>query len=139
VVGRDGKVLSEVWDTDNAAAFLGATVPGFPNFFILLGPNVGSGHGGSMIRSIENQTHYVLDAIRTMASSGARSVEVREETYENYKQAVDDAHERMVWTHQGARNWYRNSRGRIIAITPWRHDEFWRMTRKADPEDYIFG
>jgi 4-hydroxyacetophenone monooxygenase len=92
-----------------------------------------------MIRSIENQTHYVLDAIRTMASSGARSVEVREETYENYKQAVDDAHERMVWTHQGARNWYRNSRGRIIAITPWRHDEFWRMTRKADPKDYIFG
>lgn len=138
VVGRDGRKLRDVWDTDNAAAFLGATVPGFPNFFILLGPNVGSGHGGSMIRSIENQTHYVLDAIRTMADTGARSVEVREDTYENYKQAVDDAHDRMVWTHQGARNWYRNSRGRIIAITPWRHDEFWRMTRKADPKDYIF-
>lgn len=138
VVGRDGQRLRDVWETDNAAAYLGSTVPGFPNFFVLLGPNVGSGHGGSMIRSIENQTHYVLDAIRQLAKHGAASIEVRPEVYEGYKRKIDEAHARMVWTHPGAENWYRNSRGRIVAITPWRNDDFWRMTRRANPDDYLF-
>lgn len=138
VIGRNGQRLKDAWETDNAAAYLGATIPGFPNFFVLLGPNVGSGHGGSMIRSIENQTHYVLDAIRQLANTGAGSIEVRPEVYEAYKQRIDEAHARMVWTHPGAENWYRNSRGRIVAITPWRNDDFWRMTRRADPNDYHF-
>ncbi len=139
VIGRDGRVLRDEWEVDNASAYLGSVVPGFPNFFILLGPNVGSGHGGSMIRSIENQTHYMIDAIRQMASRDAATIEVRGEVYQDYAKAVDDAHEKMVWTHPGAENWYRNKRGRIIAITPWRNDMFWRMTRTADPGDYQFG
>ena len=136
VIGRDGKHLRDEWETDNAAAYLGSAVPGFPNFFILLGPNVGSGHGGSMIRSIENQTHYIVDAIRKMSSLNARSIEVRAPVYDAYKRSIDDAHEKMVWTHKGANNWYRNSRGRIVAITPWRNDAFWRMTRSANPDDF---
>lgn len=139
VIGRGGLVLREEWEVDNASAYLGSVVPGFPNFFILLGPNVGSGHGGSMIRSIENQTHYMIDAIRQMAKRHARTIEVREEAYQDYAKAVDEAHEKMVWTHPGAENWYRNTRGRIVAITPWRNDMFWRMTRAADPADYRFG
>lgn len=138
VIGNDGARLRDVWETDNAAAYLGSTVPGFPNFFILLGPNVGSGHGGSMIRSIENQTNYMIDAIRKMTEHPAQAIEVRSEVYEAYKRKIDELHERMVWTHAGASNWYRNSRGRIVAITPWRNDAFWRMTRSAHPEDYLF-
>ena len=64
---------------------------------------------------------------------------VRKEIYHDYARAVDEAHEKMVWTHPGAENWYRNRRGRIVAITPWRNDMFWRMTRAADPADYRFG
>jgi 4-hydroxyacetophenone monooxygenase len=139
VIGRDGRVLRDEWEVDNASAYLGSVVPGFPNFFILLGPNVGSGHGGSMIRSIENQTHYMIDAIRQLTESDAKTIEVREEVYRNYAKAVDDAHDKMVWTHPGAENWYRNKRGRIVAITPWRNDMFWRMTRAANPADYRFG
>ena len=139
VIGRDGRVLRDEWEVDNASAYLGSVVPGFPNFFILLGPNVGSGHGGSMIRSIENQTHYMIDAIRQMTKKGAATIEVRGEVYRDYVQSVDAAHEKMVWTHPGAENWYRNKRGRIVAITPWRNDMFWRMTRAADPADYRFG
>jgi 4-hydroxyacetophenone monooxygenase len=44
----------------------------------------------------------------------------------------------MVWTHRGTDNWYRNSRGRVVAITPWRNDDFWRMTRQANPDDFVF-
>lgn len=138
VTGRDGRRLEEYWEGDNAKAYLGTVVPGFPNFFILLGPNVGSGHGGSMIRSIENQTHYAISILATMFEKGAGQVEVREKVYESYNDKIDEAHAKLVWTHPGTENWYRNSRGRVVAITPWRNDAFWRMTREADPADFIF-
>lgn len=138
VVGRGGRVLRDFWDGDNAAAYLGTVVAGFPNFFILLGPNVGSGHGGSMIRSIENQTHYALRIVEEMVRQNAVAVDVREQVYTNYSDRVDAAHEKLVWTHPGTENWYRNARGRIVAITPWRNDAFWRMTRTANPADFNF-
>ena len=138
VIGRRGRVLRDFWEGDNAKAYLGTIVPGFPNFFILLGPNVGSGHGGSMIRSIENQAHYALSILERMFEQGADSVEVREKIYEDYNREIDEAHAKLVWTHPGTENWYRNSRGRVVAITPWRNDAFWRMTRDADPKDFVF-
>jgi len=139
VIGRNGRTLKDYWETDNASAYLGTTVPGFPNFFILLGPNVGSGHGGSMIRNIECQTNYALSVLEKMFDRGAPSAEVRQDRYEDYKQRIDAAHERLVWTHPGVDNWYRNSRGRVVVITPWRNDAFWRMTREANPDDYVFS
>ncbi len=138
VIGRNGRSLKDFWQTDDASAYLGSTVPGFPNFFILLGPNVGSGHGGSMIRNIECQAHYALSVLRTMFEKRASAAEVREDIYENYKKRIDDAHEKMVWTHPGVESWYKNTRGRVIAITPWRNDAFWRMTRQANPDDYVW-
>lgn len=138
VVGREGCVLREFWEGDNAAAYRGTLVPGFPNFFILLGPNVGSGHGGSMIRNIEAQAHYATRVIEALVLAQADAVEVREDAYADYKAQIDAAHEKLVWTHPGANNWYRNSRGRVVAITPWRNDAFWRMTRDAKPEDLKF-
>jgi 4-hydroxyacetophenone monooxygenase len=138
VVGRDGLVLGDFWDHDNASAYLGTTVPGFPNFFVMFGPNVGSGHGGSMIRSIENQANYMARILEAMFEQNARVSEVRAEVYDEYRTRVDAAHEKLVWTHKGVDNWYRNSRGRVIAITPWRNDAFWRMTREANRDDYHF-
>jgi 4-hydroxyacetophenone monooxygenase len=139
IVGRNGRVLSDFWENDNASAYFGTTVPGFPNFFILLGPNVGSGHGGSMIRNIECQTNYATSVLQEMFDQQASTAEVREDIYQNYSKKIDEAHEKMVWTHPGVDNWYRNSRGRVVVITPWRNDAFWRMTRQANPEEYVFG
>jgi 4-hydroxyacetophenone monooxygenase len=136
VIGRDGRALSEVWNGDDARAYLGTTVPGFPNMFTLLGPNVGLGHGGSIISNIENQMDYVMSALEQMFARGAAQIEVRQDVHDRYNAAVDAAHARMVWTHPGMDNWYRNSRGRVVAITPWRNDDFWRMTRRADLADF---
>ena len=138
VIGRDGRVLREFWEGDDAAAYRGTLVPGFPNFFILLGPNVGSGHGGSMIRNIEAQAHYATRLIEALVQAQADAVEVREDAYADYKARIDAAHEKLVWTHPGSTNWYRNARGRVVAITPWRNDAFWRMTREAKLEDLKF-
>jgi 4-hydroxyacetophenone monooxygenase len=139
VIGRRGRVLREQWGKDNARAYLGATIPGFPNLFTLLGPNVGLGHGGSVIKAVELQVDYVLSVLERMFERGAASVEVREDVCEGYNARVDEAHQRMVWTHRGTDNWYRNSRGRVVAITPWRNDDFWRMTRQANANDYVFA
>lgn len=139
IIGREGQVLREKWGEDDAAAYLGTLVPGFPNFFILLGPNVGAGHGGSMIRNIENQMHFAGEVVLSASGRGAQTVEVRDDVYENYLRRIDEAHEKLVWTHPGTENWYRNSKGRVVAITPWRNDAFWRMTRKPDESDLEFG
>ncbi|MCC6000589.1 MAG: NAD(P)-binding domain-containing protein [Pararhodobacter sp.] len=137
--GRDGQLLSDVWETDNPRAYIGATVPGFPNFFCILGPNVGLGHGGSMIKAIELQTSYILSVLARMVEHDAMTVEVRQDVFEDYNRRIDEAHDRMVWTHEGTENWYRNSRGRVVAITPWRNDYFWHLTRDANAQDFVFG
>ncbi|RST87712.1 NAD(P)/FAD-dependent oxidoreductase [Aquibium carbonis] len=139
VVGRGGRRLRDVWNGDDARAYLGTAIPGYPNFFTLLGPNVGLGHGGSIIAPIENQMDYVMSLLSTMLSQHAATVEVRQDVHDAYNERVDAAHERMVWTHAGMENWYRNKRGRVVAITPWRNDDFWRMTRRADPRDYTIA
>jgi 4-hydroxyacetophenone monooxygenase len=138
VIGRGGRALKEFWREDDARAYLGATIPGFPNFFTLLGPNVGLGHGGSIIKVVELQVNYILSILERLFDHGAASVEVRRAVYERYNARVDAAHQRMVWTHPGTENWYRNSRGRVVVITPWRNDEFWRMTRQANSDEYVF-
>src|SRR5690606_35064830 len=139
VVGRAGRVLREFWNGDDVAAFLGTFVPGFPNLIILTGPNTGSGHGGSMIRIMESQLHYALRVIEEMDKRGAKTFEVREPVYEDYRREVDSMHEKLIWQHPGANNWYRNSRGRVVSITPWRNDEFWRMTRDPAPDHFYFS
>jgi len=139
VVGRNGRVLREFWDGDDVAAYLGTLVPGFPNMFILVGPNTGSGHGGSMMRIMENQIHYSTNIIEQMLARMAATVEVREDVYEAYRAEVDAMHEKLMWSHRGTDNWYRNSRGRVTTITPWRNDKFWRMTRKAAEQDLMFS
>lgn len=138
IVGREGQLLRDHWGEDNASAYLGTLVPGFPNFFILLGPNVGSGHGGSMIRNIENQMHFAGQVVQCAEAQEASTVEVKETAYTDYSRRIDDAHDRLVWTHPGTENWYRNSQGRVVAITPWRNDAFWRMTRSPDEADLEF-
>jgi len=137
VVGNEGQSLSDVWDGDDARAYLGTTVPGFPNLFTLLGPNIGLGHGGSVITPVEAQITYVMNLLEKIFAEGAQTVEVRQDVHDSYNRRVDDAHKNMVWTHPGMENWYRNSKGRVVAITPWRHDDFWRMTREADLSNYI--
>jgi 4-hydroxyacetophenone monooxygenase len=138
VIGAGGQHLKDVWDTDNPKAYMGTLVPDFPNMFVLLGPNTGLGHGGSIIPVVERQINYVLLLLEKMFENKSPTIEVRRDIFEDYNKKVDSAHAKMIWTHEGTTNWYRNKRGRVVAITPWRNDDFWRMTRKIDEKDYIF-
>jgi 4-hydroxyacetophenone monooxygenase len=137
VTGRTGESLRATWDDDNARAYLGTAIPGFPNFFTMYGPNLQPGHGGSLMFIFECQMHYIVDLLQQMFRQGIGAAECRKDTYDEYNQAVDDAHARMIWTHPGASTYYRNSRGRVVVNNPYRVIDYWHLTRRADLADYV--
>ena len=136
-VGRSGRTLRDTWNGDDARAYLGLTVPDFPNFFVLYGPNTQPGHGGSLLFVIEMLMHYVLDLVGQMFAADAASVEVRQDVHDRYNAAVDAAHEAMVWTHPGMQTYYRNGRGRVVVNLPYRNVDLFDRTRRADLSDYL--
>jgi 4-hydroxyacetophenone monooxygenase len=137
VRGRSGGTLQDAWNGDDGRAFLGLAIPDFPNLFTLYGPNTQTGHGGSLIYTVEAQVHYFLDLLTKMLEGGIGSVECRPEPYDSYAQRIDEANEAMIWTHPGMDTYYRNSRGRVVVVNPLPNLEFWRLTRHADMNDWI--
>lgn len=136
IVGRSGRSTKEIWGEHDARAYLGITVPDFPNFFIMTGPNTGLGHGGSFITILECQIRYIMDALALMRSEGLGTIECRTEVNDRYNEAVDRRHAHMVWTHPAMENWYRNPDGRVVSVLPWRINDYWAMTNKVDPADF---
>jgi 4-hydroxyacetophenone monooxygenase len=134
--GRGGVRLHDAWDDDDARAYLGTAVPSFPNFFVLYGPNTQFGHGGSLISLMERQVHYMMSVLQQMFDRDLGSVEVLPSVHQDYNDRIDDAHERMVWTHPGMDTYYRNARGRVVVNNPFRMQEFWQLTESADLSEY---
>jgi 4-hydroxyacetophenone monooxygenase len=134
--GRDGVSLRDIWGDDDPRAYLGVTVPRFPNMFMLYGPNTNLGHGGSAIFHTECQVRYIMLALREMIEARVAALECRQAPHDAYNDRVDAAHRRMVWAHGGVGNWYKNARGRVIANSPWRLVDYWAMTHEFDPADY---
>jgi 4-hydroxyacetophenone monooxygenase len=137
VYGRAGKRLREVWGEEDARAYLGITVPDYPNFFIIFGPQTNLGHGGSAIFHSECQIRYAMEGIREMIEAGAKSIECRKAPFDAYNIKIDAALAKMVWSHKGMSNWYKNSKGRVATNSPWRLVDYRNMTEHIDPADYI--
>ncbi|WP_313620339.1 NAD(P)/FAD-dependent oxidoreductase [Achromobacter sp.] len=138
--GRGGRSIREAWDEKGAEAFMGVAAPGFPNMFILAGPNTALGHGGSVVALLETQVRYVMGLLQQgMVRAGGRfELEVRKDRHDVYNARVQAAHDRMIWTHKGMSNWYRNAHGKVVAPTPFRNDDYWHMLRKTDMDDYRY-
>ncbi|WDZ83804.1 flavin-containing monooxygenase [Micromonospora cathayae] len=128
--------LAEVWADDNATAYLGITVPGFPNLFLMHGPNTALAHGGSVIFHAECQSRYIVSLLMTLVERGVDAVDVRQDVHDAYVKQIDDLHSRLVWSHPGMTNWYRNAAGRVIGVSPWRLLDYWQLTRSPDLADY---
>ena len=134
VRGRGGQRLVDAW-AGSPRAHLGCTVAGFPNLFLLLGPNTGLGHS-SMVYMLESQIAYVVDALRVMRERGAAVAEVRPEVQAAYNRALDARMARSVWT-TGCSSWYLDATGRNSALWPdwtWR---FRQRTRRFDPAAHV--
>jgi 4-hydroxyacetophenone monooxygenase len=137
VRGARGVDIRDRWGMDDPRAYKGMTVPGFPNFFILTGPNTALAHGGSIVFHTECQVRYVLEAVREMIEGGRRTVEVREDVHDAYNVLVDEKCRQMVWSHPGVTSWYKNKAGRITVTSPWRLVDYWAMTREFAADEYL--
>jgi 4-hydroxyacetophenone monooxygenase len=136
VRGRSGRSLRQLWGDDDAFAYLGVTVPDYPNFFMIYGPNTNLGHGGSVIFHTECQVGYITRLLVQMVETGAASIEVRDSVCADYNEQVDAAHSRMIWSHPGMSTYYRNATGRVVTHTPWRLIDYWHMTRTPNLDDF---
>ncbi len=139
ITGRDGTDLHERWQGDDARAYLGLTVPGFPNFFMLYGPNTNIVINGSIVYFSECGVRYILDAIRLLLEEGARALDLREEVHENFNEAVDAANRGMTWGASSVNSWYKNSKGRSAQNWPFTLLEYWRRTKQIDAKDYTLS
>lgn len=132
VAGIEGRDLQDAWRA-GAEAHLGITVAGFPNAFMLYGPNTNLGVG-SIIAMIEAQVGYVIDALRTLDMTGARALDVRPEVQAASGEALQARLRGSVWTR--CANWYRDPSGRVVNNWPGQMVEYVRRTRRLRTEEY---
>jgi cation diffusion facilitator CzcD-associated flavoprotein CzcO len=131
ITGRDGRRLNEVW-RDGAHAFLGLAIPGFPNLFLMYGPNTNTGNT-SVIYFHESQARYLVQAVRLIADGGP-PLDVRPEVAAGFDAEMQRRLAGSVWT--GCRNWYRTAGGRVVTNWPGLAGEYRRRTARLRPADY---
>jgi cyclohexanone monooxygenase len=135
ICGRDGRTLAEVW-ADGMVSNRSATVAGFPNMFLLVGPNVGVGHT-SMVYMIESQVAYVDDALKTMDAEGLAVLETTREAQEAYRALIAEKSKGTVWLGGGCASWYLDKHGHNTTLWPDFTFRFRKLTRKLDRENYV--
>jgi 4-hydroxyacetophenone monooxygenase len=138
VTGRNGIDLNEQWEGNNGRAYLGITVPNFPNLFCIYGPNTNLVVAGSIAHNAESQVNYILHSFKLLFEAGKDAMDCRQDVHDDYNNRVDEANEGAAWGWPGVNSWYKNDRGRITANLPFRIIDYWRMTKQTDPADYHF-
>ncbi|SIN64517.1 4-hydroxyacetophenone monooxygenase [Parasphingorhabdus marina DSM 22363] len=134
--GRDGTTLEDLWSEDGARAHLTLTIPKFPNFIILYGPNAGA-VTGSFHSWMECLTRYSCRLITETIESGSKTFEIKEDVYLDYNDRLDKGLKTLLLENQGAGGgYYLNSHGRPGVTQPWTFDQFYEMIREPDFDEY---
>lgn len=135
--GEGGKELHEVWNED-ARAYLGITMPGFPNFFMMYGPNTNIVVNASIIFFSECEMHYILGCLKLLQEKDADALTPKRSVFDQYNAEVDAANAEMPWGYADAPTWYRNKYGRVAQNWPFRMIDYWNKSRTPNPEDFDF-
>jgi 4-hydroxyacetophenone monooxygenase len=139
VSGRDGLTLAEAWggDPGDPRAYLGITLPRFPNFFFMYGPNTNAGTSASIIYTSELQVRYAMECIRELIERDYAALDVRTEVHDAYNEKVDAALRTLVWSHPKVNSWYnRGPNGRVATNLAFPIVDYWEMTRRPNLADY---
>lgn len=136
MIGRDGVSLHGQWG-DEPTAYLGITVPRFPNLFLCYGPGTNLAHSAGLFFHAEYQTMHAMDAIHRVLEAGARTIEVRQDFHDRYVDELVEQISSLVWAHPTIQHsHYKNPDGKIYTLSPWPMDEYWERTREVDPDAY---
>ena len=135
--GPDGTELHEHWNGD-PRAYLGITIPGYPNLFVLYGPNTNIVINASIIFFSECEVRYVMGCLGMLLARGERSMECRQAVHDAYNEYIDRGNEEMAWGTPGVSTWYKNAAGRVTQNWPFSMLEFWNQTKSPKSEDFVF-
>ena len=136
IFGLEGRELGETWG-DRPEAYLGTTVSGFPNMFIMYGPNTNHG-AGSVPYSNECQYNYILDAINRLQAGGHRYLDLKSEVLDQWRDEMEERSAKSVWTQGGCESWYVTNNGINTNNWPGPWLEYKRRTRRISPDEYQF-
>lgn len=136
ITGREGRRLQDSWH-QGAEAYLGMTVSGFPNLFVLYGPNTNLGHN-SIVMMLESQAKYIATLVARMKKRQTRSVEVRPEVQEQYNQKIQKQAKRTVWV-SNCENWYTTAEGKVVNNWPFSTLRYFLATRSVKDSNFLFG
>ena len=132
IIGRNGRSLDEVW-AGGAVAYKGMTVSGFPNWFIMMGPNTGPGHTSVLVYT-EAQIKHALQAIRKIQGEDLKYMDIRQDVQDRYNEGIQKRMKHMVWG--GCKSWYLNADGTNHSLYPGFAAEYVLRTRRLNPDDY---
>lgn len=135
--GRGGIDLHKMWNGD-ARAYLGITVPNFPNLFVMYGPNTNIVVNGSIIFFSECEMRYIMGCIELLLKSHHASMEPRKDVHDAFNQKVDAANAQMAWGAPQVTSWYKNEKGRVSQNWPFPLVDYWQATRAPNPADFQF-
>ncbi len=136
VVGRDGTTLQERW-AGRPAAYVGITVPGFPNLFMMYGPGTNLAHAGSIIFQSECQMRYIGGCLDLLSRQGGGTIEPTEEAFADYVKRWQAELATTVWAHPSVkRSWYKAADGNVYVLSPWRLVDYWAMTAAPDSDHH---
>lgn len=136
IKGSAGRDLGEEWGEENPRSYFGITVPGYPNYFMTVGPNSAPNHAAGQNLVSEAQINYIIEALDTVVDNDAKAFETTEKAYLDWNEKVDARMQKMIWTHPGANSYYNNSQGRVIMSWPWRLVDYWTQSRKPEDGSY---
>lgn len=134
-VGRGGRTLAEAWSTDGARAYLGLSVPGFPNFFMMYGPNAQPRAIG-LHSFCEMWSRYIARSIARMLEKGISSLECRQEVFDAYNRDLDRALKSCIWEVEGQGSYYVNEFGRTDLLMPWYPADYRQRILEPNFKDY---
>ncbi|WP_409435056.1 flavin-containing monooxygenase [Mycobacterium sp. SMC-14] len=139
ITGRDGTDLHALWGS-KPYAYLGITVPGFPNFFVLYGPGAHLAHGGSLIFNSELEMRYIDACLAKLADEQLHSIEPTVRAATEWHQATQAAITKTVWAHPAVKHsYFKNADGEIHTVSPWRLDEYWSAVREPDWSQFVIA
>jgi len=136
VIGKGSVSVQDQW-REFPRAYLGTTLPGFPNFFVVTGPNTGIGHT-SAIFVIEAQMEYIRRAIAEVLERGGRTIEVKAEAEHDYTTMIHREMKQTVWQAGGCKSWYQSKSGHVIAMFPGFSFTFRQLAKAFKPGHHLF-
>lgn len=136
VTGRGGVDMHEQWGGD-ARAYLGITMPNFPNFFFLYGPNTNIVVNGSIVYFSECEVQYVLECLKFLLESGQQAIDCRTDVHDAYNERIDAGNLKRAWGVSSVPSWYKSDSGRVAQNWPFTLLEYWQQTKRMDPADYV--